>query len=95
VYLLLLVRLFFMIKKHKLKETLQIFIFLYRPIKKIWHGSHANGKFHSADKHCRNWRSDRPLFKATASSIISYTPALNELEVRCDQKLIVLCLQIR
>ncbi|XP_066917641.1 collagen alpha-1(XV) chain-like [Clytia hemisphaerica] len=65
------------------------------PVKKFWHGSHANGKLHSTKMNCRNWRSEQPFHKATASSILTYTPALNELDVRCDQKLIVLCLQVR
>lgn len=63
------------------------------PIKKIWHGSHAHGEHHFNKKSCSNWRSAVKAKKATASSLLSYTPALNEEFTRCHRKLIVLCLQ--
>ena len=65
----------------------------FRTIKKIWHGSHAHGDLHKADHPCKNWKTDTPSRKATAASIVSYTPALNEEFVRCDKKLITLCIQ--
>jgi len=63
------------------------------PIKKIWHGSHAHGEVHRAGHPCKNWRSDNAAKKATAASIMSFTPALNEEFVRCDKHLITLCIQ--
>lgn len=62
-------------------------------MKKIWHGSHASGAMHMKFHQCKNWRSEKPNNKGTAASIIRYTPALNEEIVRCDKKLIVLCIQ--
>ncbi|XP_057303656.1 collagen alpha-1(XV) chain-like isoform X2 [Hydractinia symbiolongicarpus] len=63
------------------------------PIKKIWHGSHAHGEHHFNKKSCSNWKSNVKSKKATASSLLSYTPALNEELTRCHRKLIVLCIQ--
>jgi len=63
------------------------------PIKKIWHGAHANGEANRYRHSCKNWKSDRANKKATAASITSFLPALNEETIRCDQKLIVLCVQ--
>ena len=67
--------------------------FLFRPIKKIWHGSHADGTLHRSGYQCRNWQSETSTKKGTAASITTYTPALNEEPVRCNKKLIVLCIQ--
>ena len=65
----------------------------FRPIKKIWHGSLAGGEVNIQGLNCDNWRTSSSDATATAASIMSYTPALNEEVVKCNNELIVLCIQ--
>jgi hypothetical protein len=71
------------------------------PTKKFWHGSHANGDVHKSKDLCNirpsdnsAWKSQSPSKITMAASIINKTTAINEEPTTCDQRLIVLCVQI-
>lgn len=70
-----------------------VFEDLHWPQKNIWHGAHLRGVW-DQKQFCNNWHSDTVSEKGLASNIHNGVLIGND-EIGCDQKLIVLCIEIQ